>query len=355
MNLTVNSQALATELRLIAQIVPSKPAIAILSHVLLTADDALGLWATDLEVGLNATCRATVHEPGSLALPAAKLLALVEQFVDGDVTLATEGRMVTIRCGAFKGRLQAMPTDDFPSQPEAEGPTSVVDGDDLRGIIVKTRYAVNAGGSRHILKGALLKLTSAGAAMVATDAKRLAMATTASRGPDVLVIVPAKALDALTSHLAGDCELTVGPKHLFFASNGRTLTSRTIDGTFPAYERIIPTDNQVVLEVDRAALSAALRRVNLVSEQNQAVYFAATTGQLTLSSSSVEVGSADEVVDMPYDGPPVKVCMNGDYVLDFLNVATGASVVVNVKDAKTGVLFTDGMDHVGVIMPMKGL
>lgn len=355
MNVTVNSQLLAAELRLLNRIVSTKPAIVILSYVLVRANEQLNFWATDLEVGLSCNCQAQVNEPGAVALPVAKLLALVEQFADEDVVIASEKQHVVVKCAAFKSRLQALPPDDFPAVPEVRGQSSVIDAGALMQLIARTRYAINVIASNFALNGALLTLTDQVAAMVATDAKRLALATVSRTGPDARVVVPAKVLDALVWHLDSDCELTVGDRHLFFASAGRLLISRTIDGDlFPKYERIIPRNNDLSLTVDRAALSAALRRVNLVSDKNCAVYFDVRPSQLMLSSSSAEVGSAEEVVQIGYDDRPLKICINGGYVLDFLNAAQGGTVTMTLKDEKSSALLMDGADHVAVIMLMRG-
>lgn len=354
MNVVVNSQTLAAELRLLNKVVPTKPALAVLSHALFQAGEGLHMWATDLEVGLNTSCQATVNEPGMAALPVAKFLSLVEQFADGDVVLASDKQHVTVACGAFKSRLQTLPAADFPQAPVVEGTTSTIDGDVLKGLIERTRYAINASVTKYTLKGALLILNDKGAAMVTTDGKRLALTSGNRTGPDAQFIVPTKALDMLTSHLADTCDVTVGASHLFFVSGGRLLTSRTIDGQFPAYQRIIPKENTRIVTVDRTALSSALRRVNLVAEDSAAVYFDVAQGQMTLSASSAEVGSADEVVMVAYEGDPMKVCINGRYVLDFLNVAVNDAVTLALRDPNTAMLLSDGESHIAVIMPMKG-
>lgn len=351
---TVNSQVLAAELRLLNKIVPTKPAIAILSHVLLSADPAgLRLRATDLEISLSATCPATASD-GSVALPVARLLALVEQFPDADISIeASAGAGVLVKCGAFKLKLQAMAVVDFPREPEAIGASSALDGASMRRMIACTRYAINSTSSKALLQGALLTLSGGVAAMVATDGKRLALATAGRKGDDVSMVIPVKALDAL-GQTQGDVEVTVGARHLHFAAAGRMLTSRTIEGQYPAYERIIPRDNDKHVVIDRLALASALRRVVLVSESNSAVYFNLDAGKIILASRSTEVGTADEEVQVQYDGPPLRICVNGNFVLDFLSAAVNGTVTLSMKDATTAMLLTDGDSHVAVIMLMRG-
>ncbi len=353
MQLTVNSQSFAAELRLLAKIAPTKPAIPILSHVLLRADDTLRLYATDLELALITTCPARITTPGVVALPVAKLLAMVEQFVDGDVSIAFDKGKATIKSGAFKSTLQVMPPEDFPSLPEPEGIRGALDGRAFRQMIGRTRYAVTSEDTRYFLSGALLTLAGPTAAMCATDGKRLALATMPRIGADARIIIPSKTLGVLASQSDANVELTVGAQHLFFASGERLLISRMIDGEFPRYERIIPKSNDKVVPLDRAAFAAALRRVGLVSEENRAVYLALSSQTLDLSSSSVEVGSADERLTVNYEGDELRICVSSGYVLDFLNAAVGSSVTMALKDASSALLFSDGDDSIAVIMPLR--
>lgn len=351
---TVNSQSLANELRALNKIIPSKPAIAILSHVLLRADTAgLQFWATDLEVGLSCQCAAQVSEAGSVALPLGRFLSLVEQFNDGDVVISVVDGKVTVICGAFRSKLQALPTKDFPLAPPVDGATNVIDGEAFRRLLSRTRYGINATAQKFVLQGALLNFAGEAAVMVTTDGKRLAIATASRTGTDASMIIPAKALDVLSGS-EGDVEVTLGPKHLHFAYGTRMLISRTLEGRFPAYERIIPRENNLKITVSRADLTAALKRIVLVSEDDRATYVLIEPGRITLAARSAEVGQADEAVAAEYDGAPLKVRINGSYLLDFLGAAQGSTIELHMKDADSALLCMDGEDHVGVIMLMRG-
>jgi len=357
MNLTVNSQLLAAELRLLTKVAPSKPTIAILGHVRLKAEvGALALQATDLEVGLSTRCPAEVHVPGVIALPVAKVLALVEQFPDADVSLALDQTsQVTVRCGAFASRLRALPAEDFPTLPEVEGTSCVLNAEGLQRLIARTRHAGTVEDTRYFLHGALLTLAGPTATMVATDSHRLALATgPRPDGEDARVIIPARALDLLARQTeTGDLTFTVGTRHLFFQAGERLLTSRTIDGQFPQYDRVIPKGNDKIVSVGRDALAAALHRMEVLSDRNRAVSFDFTPRSLHLSSSSVEVGSADEDLAISYDGPPLKVAVDGGYVLDFLAVASESTITLTLKDPTSAMLLTSGSDHTEVIMLMR--
>lgn len=354
MNITLNTQELATELRLLSKIVASKPSLPILSHVLLKADTGLTLYATDLELGLRTVCPCRVDTPGTLALPLAKLASVIDQLPNADVNISLDGKQAKITSGAYKSRLQALPADEFPALPEVEGVSSYLDARAFRQMIDRTRYAIAATGDRYLLQGALLTLAGPAAAMVATDGKRLALTTMARAGTDANVIIPVKTLDVLSSHAgAEDIELTVGENHLFFVQGTRLLTSRVIDGKFPNYQRIIPKDNHKTATVDRAALAAVLRRIGLASEQNLSVTMAFSSGELLVSSRSAEFGEAEEPMTITYDAEPLTLCVNWRYVLDFLDAAEGQTISIAMKDEKSALLLSDGEAFVNVIMTMR--
>lgn len=355
MIVTVNSQALAGELRLLNKVVPSKPVIPILSHVLLTANgQRLALYATDLEVGLRCSCDGTVQQEGVAAVPSAKLLAMVEQFPDGDVTIALDKNQVNVRCGGFKSRLQAMRAEDFPPMQEVEGERCSIDAGVLAWLFDKARHATSSSTTRHVLNGALLKLTGEVAAIVATDGKRLVVATAGRSGPDLQVVVPSKTMDLLSPLLgSGVVELASGARHIFFDADGRLLTSRTIDGAFPAYERIVPRGNDKVVQAERSTLSSALKRVILAAEENGAVHMSLSNGLLNMASASAGIGAAEEAIAASYEGEPLKICINGNYVLDFLAVCSEPTVTILLKDATSAALLQDGRECFSVIMLMR--
>ncbi len=355
MIISVNSQILASQLRLLNKVVPNKPVLQALSHAKLQAEEGkLHLYATDLEVGLKVGCPATVEKAGTMLVPVSKLLALVERFPDADVQLALQGDHVSIKCGNFKSKLLTMSAEDFPAQPPMAGSEHDMAGEVLKQGIARTRYAVSATASKHVLQGALLTVAEGQAAMVSTDGKRLALSMAPATGTDLRVVLPLKVLDMVSSHADGPVIVTVGDSHLFFVMGDVLLLSRMLDGAFPAYERIIPRKNEIKMTIDRAALAAALRRIVVLADNNVATYFKLAPSLLSLTSASAEVGSADEELPMEFSGAEMTICVNGEYVLDFLEACTGASITCSLKDESSAMLLEEGDDHVAVIMPMRG-
>jgi DNA polymerase-3 subunit beta len=353
-DIVVNSQTLAQELRLVNQAVATKPTLPILARVLINAtDDHLSFYATDLEIGFSTTCRARVTDPGRITVPAKHLLDIIEQLPNADVQIVTDRAHVHVRSGAFRSRLQTMTPGDFPVASAVEGEPITLPTVPLQTIIRQVKVAISDN-SKYTVNGALLSLTEQVAALVATDGKRLSLATLPYHGRPESVVLPIKTLDALlTMFSEPSVEFSRSERHLFFTAGSRLLTSRTLEREFPKYERIIPRDSDKTATVDRSVLAAALRRVGLTSEQNQATYLEFSEGVLDLSSSSAELGDAVERVPLRYIGESLKVCCNWRFILDFLEVAEGQSVTLSLKDAVSPLLLTDGDNHIAVVMLMR--
>lgn len=222
----------------------------------------------------------------------------------------------------------------------------------LRLLIERTRYAISEKPTQYAMMGALLSLTKNVVAMVSTDGKRLAIAT-ASRedGPEYQVIIPSKTLDALLAQPAvGDVMFSRGDRHLFFQYERRLLTSRMVDGEFPRYQRVIPRENKHRFATSKAVFASALSRVGLVSD---VINLAFSAGRVELSARSAEFGDAHETVEASYDGPDIRMAVNWKYLMDFLERGAENTATIDLKDAKSPLLMTDGSDFINVMMTIR--
>ena len=365
MNVTINSQLLAQELRLLKKVVPSKPTLPILGYARFDADaSGLRMAATDLEVGLMTSLDAAkTHETGALMLPIDKLYELINCFEDGDVSIHEMGAAVQVSCGSFRSKLQTMNVNDFPQLPEVQGSEHGFDSVQLREMVNRTSYAISHTTQKYVLRAALLEVQQltggrTGCRMVAVDGKRLAMATANCTGPDVRVLLPSKMLEVLPDVPDdGNIIMRAGTNHLFFVFGRRLLFTRMMEGEFPKYERIIPKDADVNVLVDRAALAAALRRMLVIAETNRAVYLTFDKSSIELKADSSESGSAVEQLLAGYDGSPERICINGDYLLNFLEAAASSSITILMKHGGKAARLHDSsdqhFDHLGVIMLMN--
>ena len=371
MELVVRKTDLLRELQLFQGIVERKNTIPILANVLLEANGAeVKMLATDLEVGLRSKCTATVSKSGSLTLPAKKLYEIIKALPETDVRIEEDKGGVKVAADRFDSRMQTLPREDFPTLPDAPGTVSgALPRESVRRMIEKTQFAITGEDTRYFLNGALFLLRADSMSLVSTDGHRLAHITVPREKPkgarsddESRVILPRKTLLELGRLLAeggeGDIRYERGENHLFFSVGDRLLISRMIDGQFPAFERVIPKNNDKHVEFDRDRLTSAVKRVALLSnERSRAVKFQIDKGKVEIASSSPEFGEAKEVLMVDYAAAPVTICFNAQYVLDFLGVAETDTVSLDFKDEMSQAVLKpvggEGYEYTYVIMPMR--
>ena len=366
MEIVVRKNEFLRELQLFQGIVERKNTIPILANVLLEAKGTeVRMLATDLEVALRSRCQATVTRGGSLTLPAKKLFEIIRSLPETDVRIEEDKNGVKVAADRFDSRIQTLPREDFPTLPEAPGKVrATLPREALKNMVAKTQFAITGEDTRYFLNGAKFILQPDSLTLVATDGHRLALTqvkTSVGVSQESGVILPKKTLLELGKLLAeseGDILFESGENHLFFDVGERTLISRTIDGQFPAYERVIPKGNDKLLEFERERLTSAVRRVALLSnERSRAVKFDISPGKVDVTSSSSEFGEAHEQILVEYQGTPMAISFNAQYVLDFLNVVETEIVLLSLKDEVSQAVMqpvgASGYDYTYVIMPMR--
>ncbi len=363
MEIRVSRSDFLAELSPMLGIAEKKTTIPVLSHLLLQARGArLSLAATDLDVSLTSWCDAEVLEPGGIAVQARKFTEIVGSLTGDEVVLVLEEpRILSIRAGRSRFKINGLSPDDFPTLPTVE-PTRRMElpFSDLKRMISKVFFAVSAEESRFQLNGALIKLKGESVEMVATDGHRLALVerTVLGAGEDS-VLAPRKALQEL-QRFEGDGPIvfTRGEHHLSFGLNRRELICRILEGTFPDYERVIARDNDKHAVFDRRLLGDAVKRVALMTgDRARAVRLDLQEGQVTISAVNQDLGEAVEELSCEYSGPEIRVGINPDYMAQFLGAVETERVKFDLKDENTQCVGypVDGTDvrYLCVIMPMR--
>ncbi|MDE3180897.1 MAG: DNA polymerase III subunit beta [Acidobacteriota bacterium] len=367
MDFSAETSSLVEALSQIQEAVEKKTTLPILSHVLVEASaSGLRLAATDLELGIRTSCPAEVKAPGSVAVPARRLLDIVKSLPDGQVRVRElENNWVQVTSGRSVFRLVAISKDHFPSLPDVPQPLAAVPAGVLAELIERTAFTMSSQESRYTLNAVLLVLNPGKAQTVATDGSRLSLAVretevTGIRNEERLLI-PKRAVAGLNRLAEAQetdtpVEIAKDESHLFFSAGESLLISRTISGQFPKYESVLPTSNNIVATADAAALRASLARVSLLApEQSRAVSLAFEPGRLTVSTGGGDAGEATESLDVAYSGEPLRIGFNGHFLLDFLGVVRNGQVEIALKNAESAAELRpiDQEQYRYVIMPMR--
>ena len=379
MKVTVERAALLKALGHVHRVVERRNTIPILSNVLLRAEPGIGLRlkATDLDIEVTETVPADVAQGGATTVPAHVIYDIVRKLPEGaQVSIETSGDagQMQIRSSRSRFMLQALPEGDFPDLAAGDLPHRfALPPADLKRLIDKTQFAISTEETRYYLNGIYLHTLEAGGGSVlravATDGHRLARvempAPSGSQGMPG-VIVPRKAVAEIQKLVdegeeAVGIELSSAKIRLTFGGRsggegGVVLTSKLIDGTFPDYQRVIPTGNDKHLTVEREDFAKAVDRVSTISsERGRAVKLAINEGRLTLSVNNPDSGSATEEIEVDYASAPLDIGFNARYLLDITSQLDGDTALFKLADPGSPTLIQDrdGAPALYVLMPMR--
>jgi len=352
-------------------VVERRNTIPILSNVLLrTEDGSLRLKATDLDIEITERVPASSETDGATTVPAHLLYDIVRKLADGsEVELRTngEGAQMTVTAGRSNFRLQCLPEGDFPDITAGTFTHAfTLKASDLARLIERTQFAISTEETRYYLNGIFLHaIESDGQARlraVATDGHRLARAEMdAPVGSEGMpgIIIPRKAVSEIQK-LLGEAKDTVevelSDSKIRFTVGEVVMTSKLIDGTFPDYQRVIPTGNDKALRLDRQTFAQAVDRVSTIStERGRAVKLAVADSQLTLTVNSPDSGTATEELAVGYDAEEIEIGFNAKYLLDITGQLSGEEAVFMLADPGSPTLIRDGGDEgtLYVLMPMR--
>ncbi len=371
MQVTLERSNLLKSLNHVHRVVERRNTIPILSNVLLRADGgSLEMKATDLDLEINEATPAMVERGGATTVPAHLLYDIVRKLPEGgEVNLSTnaEGTSMSVVSGRSSFRLQCLPQSDFPELTAGSFTHSFrMPAMSIKTLIDKTQFAISNEETRYYLNGIYLHVIDVGGDLklraVATDGHRLARAEQdAPPGSEGMpgIIVPRKTVSEVQKLLDDpDIIVTVelSDSKLRMTIGSVVLTSKLIDGTFPDYQRVIPTGNDKKLTIDRQSFAQAVDRVSTISsERGRAVKLAIGNGSVVLTVNNPDSGSATEEVAANYDADNVDIGFNAKYLLDITSQLTGTDAIFMLADSGSPTLIRDSADEnaLYVLMPMR--
>ena len=366
MKFTITRERLQEGLLAVANAVPSKTTLPVLSNILVEAiEDGLRLSGTDLDIAVSTVVPAEIDTEGAVTLPARKLVEIVRELPSAAVRFAAAGEQrINLECGRSRFKLLGIPRDEFPSFPNVsfEGGWTIASAD-LQKLIGHVAFAASTEESRPILNGVLWELRKDQMRMVATNGHRLARMDLGVGGGTQSgdFIVPPKALEQIRRLFgsADEIEIARSENHLGFRCGQTYVFTRLIEGPYPNYEQVIPRDNDRVAVLDKQAFASALRRVGVVaSDQTHRVRLAFAGGALKFTVSTPDLGEAHDEMAVSYEGEPLEIGFNANYLLEILKYMPTDEVRVSMKaPERAATLEPAGWDdpaaYLCLVMPLR--
>ena len=365
MKFTITRERLQEGLVAVAAAVPAKTTLPVLSNVLVEATkQGLRLSGTDLDIAVSTMVAADVDAEGAVTLPAKKLSDIVRELPSAPIRVTTAGEQrVSLECGRSKFKLLGLPREEFPSFPPVKfdkawkAPAELV-----HKLVAHVAFAASTEESRPILNGVLWELRPDRMRMVATNGHRLAkMDVPASGGSTADLIVPPKALEQVRKLFAPEAEVEIAKSenHIGFRAGGTLVYSRLIEGPYPNYEQVIPRENDKSATVDKAALTAALRRMSVVaSDQTHRIRMALSGGAAKFSVQTPDLGEAQDELALTYEGEPLEIGFNAQYLLEIMKYMPTDEVRLTFKAPERAatvepVGWDDPASYLCLVMPLR--
>ncbi|MBD1831169.1 DNA polymerase III subunit beta [Cyanobacteria bacterium FACHB-472] len=396
MKLVCSQNDLSTNLSIVGRVVPSRPTHPVLANVKLEANQEtqrVSLTAFDLSLGIQTSFPAQVEEAGILTLPAKLLNDIVSRLPDGTITLEDEGAgetnsegiiaTLTSTSGSYKVR--GMGAEEFPELPVIEnGETAYLPAAALIEGLRGSLFATSPDETKQVLTGVHLTFQQEEIEFAATDGHRLSVVQTTNQSEvdeDTTVssaeankreiTIPARALrelerilgmrqsaEADSSGKESAIALHIDQGQVVFELADQRITSRTLEGQFPAYRQLIPQKFERQITIDRRQLLNSLERIAVLADQkNNIVKFTidSSNQKISLSVEAQDVGSGRESLPAQIAGNSLEIAFNVAYLRDGLKALQSSEIQIHMNTGNSPVILTPlgGLKMTYLVMPVQ--
>lgn len=367
MECVIDSKVFAKLLGGVGSIIPVKSVLPLCSCIRITVNSSQSRFevlATDGDI----TARASgpiVSGVGnfSVVLNGKKIVQLAQSLESrGEIKITQDGKIAVLRVGESVFKIVTGPAEaeDFPKVSTAEGKGSVeIAPAELKALHSRVQFAVSTEQVRPALTGILFELTEKELRLVASDARRLALARKEHEnkvGRKVSGIIPTKALQALSNFLDDRDEVVrirVEESSGVLQTNDVVINTRLIEGPFPNYESVIPKNNELKFTVDAAELEDSLRMAAVTTQEKaSAVKFILKDKKLTILSRTQDVGESNVVLETDWTGKEFSITFNPMFILDYLKSIDEKDVTFFLREPNTAALIKSNDNHLYVLMPL---
>jgi len=374
MKFKINKEHFVTGLRQVINVVGNNTQFPELKNVLIKAENGIVmLTTTNLDLAIRCAIKAEVESAGDITLPAKKLAQIIMAAPLQEITVeSTDGVQGSIRSGTVNYKINGLKAEGFPPLPSFVNQHSYeFNPQELLNMLRSVSYAQSADENRYVLNSVFFNFAEDKLTLVATDGKRLALIsrelklTPEEEGSIILpkntvselekLLTQGKSVKISFNNRQVAFDITVGEES---ESNGLTgsiyLVSKILEGNYPNYKQVIPKEAEHRIKVERELMLATVQRISLVaSDKQKLVRLKMSNNQLEVSCQTVDVGEANETIEIEYDGPEVQIGFNPDFLQSPLSKLTKDEIYFEFKDENTPGVFKTLDNFLCVVMPMR--
>lgn len=366
MLITCNTNALNKAIQTAQRAIISKPSTPIFSCIhIFTKQEQVVVQAMDLNMAISCTIEADISEPGEIVVSAKHLSELIRKLPCESLTIAknSEQKTIKVTSGKSEFNLLLMNEDDYPKFPDFDGNKTIVIADEkIKELIKKTIFSCSTDEARPLFTGVLVEAKDAKITFVGTNTHRLAIKATAQDIAEPMsMIIPAKVLNEIIRNLTGEVpqevKISLLNNQIMVIIDNVVIVSRLIEGKFPDYNKVIPAKFAVRTKVNAKELAGAVERVALFSTEGDysIIKMSVEAGELTITSSSPDVGTGREVIACATEGDQLNVAFNSKYILDILKNIEAEQVTLSMNTSLSPVCVTceEEQDYIYIVTPVR--
>lgn len=364
MKFVVDRDKLSATLKHLMGVVERRVTIPMTGNLMIEAgtDGFVALTATDMDMELRIRTEAEVSASGLTTVSAQKLADIAANLDKGTtVEFVVKDSVATVLCGRRRFKLGSLDPADFPRLATSQsGKSFAISGITLSSMLAKTVPFVSKDGTRFYLCGVLLDVIDDTLRAVATNGLTLSLAK--SQLPDGAEGLPRIIIPGKTCHVArklfgfGDVSVLAAEHSIALSSEGSTLRSRIIDGSFPDYDMVIPKSNPNILNTEVKALRSAVAIASCIDEdKTKGIAVKLAAGSAEVSSATLNADAATDVIDVDYNGEPLRIGFDSKSLLSILDHIDTENVTIEIGDALSPVVLhgTDDVSSIFVTVPMR--
>ncbi|MQS13186.1 DNA polymerase III subunit beta [Streptomyces kaniharaensis] len=336
MKFRVERDVLAEAVAWAARSLPARPPVPVLAGLLLTAQEgSLALSGFDYEVSARVELEADIEEAGTVLVSGRLLNDISRNLPNRPVEISTDGQRVSVVCGSSRFTLPTLPVDEYPALPQMPTATGTVSGDVFASAVSQAAVAAGRDDTLPVLTGVRVEIEGDRITLAATDRYRFAVRELLWKPEQsdisAVALVPAKTLQDIAKSLGSGDNVSIalssggaGEGLIGFEGAGRRTTTRLLEGEFPKFRSLFPTEFSAVAAIQTQPFLEALKRVSLVAERNTPVRLSFEQGVLTLEAGSGDDAQATERIDADLEGDDISIAFNPGYLEEGLKAIDSA-------------------------------
>jgi DNA polymerase-3 subunit beta len=372
MKFVVERDSLVDAVNWVSKSISNRPITTALLGIVIDASEEVTLSGSDLETSAKAKFKAEVSQKGKVLVPGRLLAEISRSLPAKPISFILEGSRVLVSAGSAKFTLPTLPLSEYPTLPELPAASGSLNSDLFATAVNQVAVAAGKDDSLPTLTGVFVEINKNQITLAATDRYRLAVRELTWSAQDANIettsLLRARTLADAAKSLIGSSQLTIAlapattnEKLVGFISEGKTMTSRVLDGSFPPFRHLLPSESTADAIIEVAPFLDSVRRVALVTDKTVPLRLNFSNNTLQLEAGTGDEAQASEKLDINYKGEDINIAFNPTFLTDGLTAINTAFVHISFTGANKPAVLT-GQTEAGsapitnykyLLMPMR--